>query len=349
MATIRRRESGNYQAQIRLAGLKPISKTFPTKTQAKQFVRQVEGDAKLAQMLGDPLTNSLTIFDLITAFVEQYSGKDKTILLNLNWWLQKYGHFKVSKFTEDTVRQAINHLIEHGRNGRGMKPQTSNRYKSHLSTVFKFAQGKFGIKDNPCKLVSSQKEGKGRQRFLSQKEQLSLLEASKKSKWDKLYLFCLLAITTGARKGELLKLRWNHIDFKNKIVFFGNTKNGDNKEMPLTSASINELKLHRKVGNELIFSSPVKPKVAYDFRIHWAKVLIDANIPEYDLKHNEKLVIHSMRHSFCSTLANSGAELQDIATLAGHKSIQTTMRYIHVNNERKKTVVDSVFGKLKVK
>ncbi len=48
MASIRKLNSGNYQATIRLSGLKPISKTFLTKTEAKQFARKVEGDLRLA-------------------------------------------------------------------------------------------------------------------------------------------------------------------------------------------------------------------------------------------------------------------------------------------------------------
>jgi len=58
------------------------------------------------------------------------------------------------------------------------------------------------------------------------------------------------------------------------------------------------------------------------------------------------LVFHSLRHTFCSTLANVGAQLQEIASLAGHKSIQTTMRYTHLDNKRLSTVVSKTFGML---
>ncbi len=47
MASIRKLKSGNYQASIRMSGLKPITKTFPTKTLATKFVREVEGNIKL--------------------------------------------------------------------------------------------------------------------------------------------------------------------------------------------------------------------------------------------------------------------------------------------------------------
>ena len=82
------------------------------------------------------------------------------------------------------------------------------------------------IKVNPAKLVSSLPENNERTRFLSEAERTSLFKACRDSHWDKLYLIVLLAITTGARKGELNKLRWNDIDFERRTAYVSNTKNG---------------------------------------------------------------------------------------------------------------------------
>lgn len=62
----------------------------------------------------------------------------------------------------------------------------------------------------------------------------------------------------------------------------------------------------------------------------------------------EKLVFHSLRHTFCSTLANTGAELHQIASLAGHKSIQTTMPYTHLDDKQLSSVVSKTFDDLAV-
>ena len=83
----------------------------------------------------------------------------------------------------------------------------------------------------------------------------------------------------------------------------------------------------------------------YDFREEWDIALEQAKISVVDDK-GEKLVFHSLRHTFCSTLANAGAELHEIATLAGHKSIQTTMRYTHTNRERLEFIVNNTFSEL---
>ena len=60
------------------------------------------------------------------------------------------------------------------------------------------------------------------------------LASCRASHWDKLYLIVLLAITTGARKGELTKLRWNDIDFERRTAYVSTTKNGQPKVLPLT-------------------------------------------------------------------------------------------------------------------
>ncbi len=65
MAYIRKLPSGKYQVQIRQKGLRPISKSFQKKKDATAFARKVEGDSKLAQALGDPVTNQNTLSDPI--------------------------------------------------------------------------------------------------------------------------------------------------------------------------------------------------------------------------------------------------------------------------------------------
>jgi len=128
-------------------------------------------------------------------------------------------------------------------------------------------------------------------------------------------------------------------------MFCGDTKNGSDKILPLTDAVKNELKRFRAVGSGLVFGNPKRPKRPYDFRNEWTAALEEAKIDVIDEK-GEKLVFHSMRHTFCSTLSNTGAELHEIAALAGHKSIQTTMRYTHTNGNRLACVINKTFSEL---
>jgi len=84
MATIRKLPSGNYQAVIRLSGLKPIRKTFNTMRDALVFSRTVEGDLKLSNALGNPVLHSLTLIHLIDDYLQQFTGKDNNVIYSLN-------------------------------------------------------------------------------------------------------------------------------------------------------------------------------------------------------------------------------------------------------------------------
>lgn len=380
MATKTLLKSGNFRIQFRIKDLKLISRTFPTEREADAYQARIENEimniqeaekARLpvdmaalyamlhpdlqeavqlwpvfAQVLGQVAANELTLCKLINEFDFQYHKKDKNILKRLKWWSDHYGHLKIFEMSEDHVRHGINKLLSVGSTGKvGVSPQTTNRFKANLSTVFEFGKNKYHLKSNPCRFIKGKPEGKGRKRYLSTEEQNRFILAAKQSKWDKLYLLVLMAITTGARRGELMKLRWKDVNWIDLQIFCGDTKNGSDKIIPLTGAVVVELKRFNAISNALIFANSRNPSSIYDFRHEWNIALERAGIALIDEK-GERFVFHSLRHTFCSSLGNSGAELHEIATLAGHKSIQTTMRYTHTDKTRLASVVNNTFSDL---
>jgi len=153
-----------------------------------------------------------------------------------------------------------------------------------------------------------------------------------------LYLIVLLAITTGARKGELTKLRWNDINFERRTAYVSTTKNGQPKVLPLTDSVIKELQLFNKNDSRLIFESKVKEEAAYCFTKPWKKALKDSNIKDFRF--------HDLRHSCASYLAQSGASLLEIADVLGHKQISVTKRYAHLCIEHKSSLINRVMGSI---
>lgn len=380
MATITPMQSGRFRVQFREKGLKLISRTFQTRQEADSYqdliANQINSitqsqqsklpinmaalylslhqDLKLAaanlpvfvRIRGDIASGELTLSQLIDDFMRQYNKKDSNIINRLKWWSNKFGHTTLKELSEDHVRQGINLLLSSGVTGsRGVSPQTTNRFKANLSSVFEFGKDKYNLKNNPCRFIKSKPEGKGRKRYLTVVEQQQLLLAARQSKWDKFYLLILIAITSGARRSELMKLRHCDIDWDNGRAMCRDTKNGSDKTLIFTGAVMVELIRFRNDGVQLLFSSYRNHRVQYDFRYEWKKALEAAGIPELD-EHGEKLVFHSLRHTFCSTLANTGAELHEIASLAGHKNIQTTMRYTHTDNKKLLSVINNTFGQL---
>lgn len=335
MATIQRitLKSGkaSYRVFIRLGNEKPITKTFKNKKAALEYSRRIEGDNELALAMGDPVTNGLLLSTLIDEYIGQFSGKDKNVFYRLAWWYEHYGHMSLADISHTTIRAGLKQLSNSGRQGG-----TLNRYKANLSSVFQLAKENYGLSINPCREITAKPESAGRVRFLSDNERAALLKACQSSQWDKLYFITLLAITTGARRGELLKLRWRDVEIKNRRATLYDTKNGKNRVLPLTGEVIIELKKFQGIGNALLFPSVSNTEIAYDFRIPWEKALDSAKIDDFHF--------HDLRHTCASYLAQNGATLVQIAEILGHSNTVVTSRYAHLCINHKQKLVDNVLG-----
>lgn len=155
-----------------------------------------------------------------------------------------------------------------------------------------------------------------------------------------------MGFSSGARRGELQKLKWQDVSFTNSQAFCHDTKNGDDKILHLTPAVTTELQKFREIGNGYIFIG--QKGAIHDYRVDWRKAMILAEIPEYDDRYGEKLVFHSERHTFCTDLHAAGVDIKAIQSLAGHKSITTTARYTHTDENTRAATVADVFGSLGV-
>lgn len=173
-------------------------------------------------------------------------------------------------------------------------------------------------------------------RFLSQDERERLLAACKASKWQRLYLLVLLALTTGARKGELLGLRWRDVDIEGAVLHVGRTKNGDPKVLPVVPAALQQLAALKGPADALVFASREVPEQPYAFEARWAQALKAAHIRGFRF--------HDLRHSAASHLAQNGATLLEIADLLGHRQLSMTKRYSHLASGHRSALVNRVMG-----
>ena len=159
--------------------------------------------------------------------------------------------------------------------GRKRAPATVNRYKAALSSVFEYGRMKYDLPENPCRQVKAFTESHGRIRFLTEREREALLTACTSSKWSSLYLLVLMAITTGARQGELLRLCWTDIDMRERRAYVTQTKNGEPRVLPLVDNVVAELmRQPRPINSDsLIFGSHRADGKPFEFRKHWDKAV----------------------------------------------------------------------------
>lgn len=270
---------------------------------------------------------------------KNYQGQ----MQRVNYWCNAFGDRIMTDIDIFDLREHVDGMIDDGQ-----RATTINRNKAVLSSVYKFALSRGYVDVNIVRNVIIDDDTKRRDRVLSDGERQRLLKACKESHWTKLYLLVLMAMTTGARKGELMNLRWCDVSFKDNTGYLGDSKNGTSRELHFAPVVMTELKRFPEIGTGLIFPSDEKPNQPMDFRKAWSKALRAANISEKDILNLdgsvkvEKFTFHCLRHGFCSALSDANTEINQIAKLAGHKSIQTTMRYIHQGREQKRQIVDEL-------
>ena len=331
MATIQKlmnKKGVSYRVQIRRKGLPNIFKTFTSKKDARLFVLKIEESESNHRAFSSRMTfNELTESYLTNEYLGTKPQQQRS---RLNHWLNHMGSLPINDIGKDDISSGLDKLSNE------LSNSTINKYKKLVSVVFNYGIRELGLTDNPTRYIRSLPEKKGRTRYLSDNERKRLFKACRDAKWDKLYLLVLMAITTGARRGELLSLRWNSLDIDKQTSYVLTSKNGEPKVLPLTQSVIKELQRFSLNDDSLIFASEIKPNKPYFFYKQWKRVRDEAELVDFRF--------HDLRHTTASYLAQNGATLLEIADVLGHKQIEVTKRYAHLCIEHKSSLINRVMG-----
>lgn len=239
-------------------------------------------------------------------------------------------YFKGKRLSEITT-EAIEAFQRHRKEGitrRGevRSPLTVNREVGQLSSVFQFAVRLKKIKENPCGQVANFRSDKGRTRIVTNEEEGRIL-AAMTGKLEPFRPFVVLALYTGMRRGEMLKLEWSrHINFEaDKITMTGDiTKNRRPRVVPMVEAVKTLLLELRQKGSAdaLIFENIHPVKVSQTI----TKVTRGLGLSD--------VCLHALRHTFASRLQEKGVGEYVSQKLMGHSSAAMTGHYTHVKFEQ---------------
>ena len=136
------------------------------------------------------------------------------------------------------------------------------------------------------------------------------------------------------RRGDLLSLTWQQVDFERGLIFVPNRKAGDRRghHLPMNSLVREELvKLSiRRRDDQRVFG-------VGDIKTAWKTACRLAGITG--------LRFHDTRHTAATRLADAGCNAFTIAAILGHSSIQMSARYTHVSDERKRRALEAIVTK----
>ena len=315
MAHIRKR-NGKWIAEIRKKDFKKIQKTFLKKSNANNWVQEIEYqmDKKQYQDFSD--SSKFTLGDLITKYRDEITINKKGVTqetYKLNFLLRN----KVSKcrLLELQTKQIYDFKKEIMQN---RKASTINKYLHYIYTIWETAKYEWGMTlpaRNPVSLVKREKVKTRIDRILTTQEYYNLINASKKSNLSNLADIIEFAYITAMRFGEITKLEVTDIDFQNKLAKLRDTKNGEDRIVPLTDRAI-EICLRYRFRNKLFDIKRDK------FRHYFEQACSRASVKNFRF--------HDLRACAITNLFLRGWSIAEVSVVSGHKTWSELKRYTRI-------------------
>lgn len=353
-----RNGSVTYRARIRIKGGKDLSASFKRKTDAVRWAERIESDIRDGKYFKVASAGKKTVASLIDRYLELEAPKRKDrqlVIPVLELWRGLIGEVTLKDLTPAILAECRDRLLvspneknkgaanrnpDAGKEKKG--PATVVRYMAVLSHALSLAVREWGWLDsNPMLKVKKPALPQARVRFLSDEERDRLLEACRESACLYLYPIVVIALSTGARKSEILNLRWKDIDLKRGIAQLELTKNRERRALPLTHHAKELVQaLHDKAKperNDFLFPR-ADGMAPFTIQKVWYQAVREADLEDFHF--------HDLRHSAASYLAMNGATLAEIAEVLGHKTLQMVKRYAHLSDQHVAKVVERMNRKI---
>lgn len=319
---VRYRDARRRQRDVRIGRLGEV-----TLDQARRRAKEI----RAAAALGDDPAAELDRLRAVPTFgsfmqdrylphqkgrIKSYRDQESFFRLRLKAWL---GTLRLDEVRPTHIADMQDRL-----RGEGLSNATVNRYVALVKHVFSLAlhwevyEGR-----NPAAKADMRRE-QHRERFLGEPELRRLFRALRDEPNRVNATLIAFLVSTGARRGEAMNARWEHIDFERQFWTIPVSKSGKKRSVPLTGGTLSLLA--GLPGPEIgpwVFPGRDPTKPVGCVKKTWVRVKEAAGIAG-DLR------IHDLRHTFASLLAGNGRSLQVIGRLLGHSSTAMTMRYAHL-------------------
>jgi integrase len=315
MATIRKKRN-KWQVLVRRKGIRPVSRTFLSRKDAEAWARHMEVQIDRADLPADPrLLERHTFGELVVRYLETVSPRkrgyeNEKIVLGA-FLRHPICRKRMSDIgVEDFARYRDERL-------RTINPKTLKRQLSPVQNLFEVARREWAlpIKENPVQHLSLQATECRRERRLLADELHQLIEAARHTRNRLILPIILFSIETGMRRGEILAMRWDHLQESHRALLVPISKNGQSRVIPLSRPAL-ELLSDLPRTSERVF-----PITSTAFRLAWERLRARAGLRD--------LNFHDLRHEAISRLFEKGLTAPEAALVSGHRDLRMLFRYTH--------------------
>ena len=310
-----------WQVAIRRKGFPPQYKTFRTRKEAEAWAAVVESEMVRGVWRDRSAAETTTLKMCLDRYADQIiptkKGGGRRELGFLRQWQARpiACKFMASIDGQDVVASIKEMEAER---------KSANTIRLHLallSHLFEVARKEWRMATlvNPVELVRKPKIPQGRDRRLVGDEETRLLAACR-SVNPELAAIVTFAIETAMRQGEILSMTWGSVDLKRRVARLANTKNGLDRDVPLSNVALAVLSaLPRRVDGK------VWTYTQDGMRASWRRAIKQAGIAG--------LTFHDLRHEATSRLFEKGFNPMEVSAITGHKTLQMLKRYTHLRAE----------------
>lgn len=339
--TMRKRGKNSYYFEYMCGGIR-----YSQSVKAKN---DTEASKKLALFItevekGNYTNNSgLTFTELSQLFLDKYAKNNlsDTTIINYKYQLNKHilpdiGHYKINNLKKLYIQDLANKLCDE----YNLSSKTIQNDIKLISAILEKGIEWELLHSNVAHKVAipnNKNKPKKEQEIYNNEEIKLLFDALDKTE-NPFKVMVYVSFYTGARRGEVLALRWKDIDFKNNIIHiqqnkvrtvngttFKETKNKRSREFVAPQVLMKKLEdfYSGQDKNDLLFN--IYPST---YTRQWTNFVKDNNL--------KYITLHDLRHTNGSLLASKGVDIVTIAKRLGHLPATASAYYLHAVSEEDK-------------
>lgn len=350
MATIRKRGNYQWEAQIRKRGFPSQTETFNTKVEAEAWAKMIESEMARGVWLSRSEAESTTLYEALTRYEKEIvpdrkgAVQDRSLVRILKG-TQLAKNYMASIRSADVAKLRDEWLKIYA-------PATVLRRLALLSHVFNVSRKEWGMESllNPVEAIRKPQPKNFRTRRLEALPVVSEKTGVTSGKQIAneiehiiaathslvLPAIILLALETAMRRSEIAELRWRFIDLDRRVAHLPDTKNGNDRDVPLSTKAItilSSLKEHSKPAADKVFDMRADAITrAFDRAVKRARERYEKTNSLCDESFLKDLRFHDLRHEATSRLAEI-FPMHELTKITGHKDPRMLMRYYHPKAE----------------
>jgi len=308
-----------YRARVQVPGFKRISRSFDTRAEAELWGQRQEAKMLVGQDPSVQAVLDITLDEALDRYAIEFTSQKKGEAQELRrigaWKRHDVAKVKLSRLYSS-------HFIsfKEERTAGGAAGGTIRLDLLLISHLFKMARKAWQMKwlSNPIADMILPKQGPSRKRRLTEAESIRFIEALKACRNRFVPQIIGVAMETTARQGELLKLQRSDVDLGRRVMLLRDTKNGDDRAVPLSKRAIEILLEVRCTTDSRVF-----PITHDSIMASWRRIMARAGIDDFHF--------HDLRHEGTSCLFERRLEVMEVQKITGHKTLSMLLAYTHMD------------------